>query len=83
MVIKVFVGLLGLFFVLLGYFYNTEFHEKKFASMFSDSTAGGGSGIETIILQLVGVILSLLPWYVIKGVFFLIGLIFLYVAVNL
>jgi hypothetical protein len=48
--------------------------------MFSDSTAGSGSGIETIILQLVGVILS---WYVIKGVFFLIGLIFLYVAVNL
>jgi hypothetical protein len=67
---------------MLGYFYNKEFH-KKFASKFSDSTAGNGSGIEAIIIFILGLIASLLPWYVIRVIFFFLGFLFIYVAFNL
>jgi hypothetical protein len=81
--INLLVGVFGAFFIIAGYFYNKEYHNKKFSSNFSNSTAGSGSGVEAVIIFIIGVIASIFPWYVIRVFFFLLGIFFIYVAFNL
>ena len=75
MILKIIIIILGLTFVIGSFFYTKEGHEKHAAGG-SGSAAGSGTADSIIVLVLfllVGFILSITPYYVMRSLIFLFG----------
>ncbi|MED4407097.1 hypothetical protein [Heyndrickxia coagulans] len=74
MAIKVILIIIGIIIIVIGVFYNKQYHEKHFASDSSFGINGGDGFIVFIIETIVITVLSILPWYIFKFILFLIGI---------
>lgn len=82
MVLKIIIVIIGITFIGCGILYNRKYHKKHFVEGYSSSSnTTNDSLIGTLLFFLMGFILSVLPWYVIKILLLLIGIFMFVVSV--
>ncbi|MEC2053926.1 hypothetical protein I6J18_06005 [Peribacillus psychrosaccharolyticus] len=81
MILKIIIVIIGVTFIGCGILYNRNYHEKHFVEGYSSSNTTNDSLIGTVLFFLMGFILSVLPWYVIKILLLLIGIFMFVVSV--
>jgi len=83
MILKSIFILIGLIFIITGIMYSKNYHDKNFATDYSYSTGYSGSLLGSLVEIILGFLLSSLPWYVLKIVLILIGILLIMVPIFL
>ncbi|MDD1515379.1 hypothetical protein [Priestia megaterium] len=77
---KLVASFIGLLFIVLGIIYKKTYHEKKFGKDIGQTGVNTGSFLGDIFGSLLLFILAILPWYFIKSIFILLGLVIIVLA---
>jgi hypothetical protein len=78
MIWKILVIIIGVFIVGVGILYNKKYHNEKFSDTYVSSS---GSFIGDIIVFIFMFIMRILPWYVLKTILILTGLLLIYAVI--
>ena len=77
---KTIIFLLGLGIIIIGLLYSKKHHEKFFLTSYSSSSSSSSVNDSLIIgafYFLIGFILSISPWYIVKIILLLLGILFI------
>ncbi|MFP4854687.1 hypothetical protein [Paraburkholderia sp. BR14264] len=67
--------LIGAFFIILGLTYSKTYDENKLKNEIGQINTSSGSAVGEIIVSIGLLLIGLLPWFIIKGIFIIIGII--------
>lgn len=76
---------IGIVIIILGLLFNKQFHEKNFTEAYSSgstSTSVNDSIIGGILYIIIGFFVSIMPWYIIKTLIILIGIIIVILSLR-
>ncbi|MDH5161846.1 hypothetical protein [Heyndrickxia oleronia] len=67
--------LIGAFFIILGLTYSKTYHENKLSKEIGQINSSSGSAVGDIIASIGLFLIGILPWFIFKGIFIIIGII--------